>query len=531
MSKKGYELYTEQKYDQAFRRFTIYLKNIKKKDSKAYHETHKIIDTILENHQLSKDTLKWLEMYVSNGDTMIIMAKVYYFGAGVKRDYEKSVEWLKKVSNGYGIYLLGNMYSNGSGIKQDEVKAYELYKKSADMGNCKAQLILASVHRMEGEFDKAIAIYNALLTNGEARYCLGQMSELGQGLVKSPAVALIHYQNSYQYGNKKVINKIISMCELLNERNKAITLCEKVWKKTKDKNIHKKLGELYTKDILIKKKRSQYRQKAIEHYSALVDLGNIDAIFQLGRVYRRAYPINNPLYKKGLELFEKSAELGNSMAQFELGFHNYHGRIYKKNLPKARQWFEIASIQRNADATYFLGHMNIYEQGGKKNPKFGIELLNKSLNREALIFDEFSNSLLWTKGAFARLYSEGIYVKKDIYKAAQYYIDNKIKLINLLNDHADVVRDIWSSTYWLENINYVDNKVLSPEYKVIKRVVEGGTNTLEELTASNIIEIVKTYFKYSKKTRKEVCYILDKTTMYMPVLHSIIGKYMNGQTL
>ena len=63
-------------------------------------------------------------------------------------------------------------------------------------------------------------------------------------------------------------------------------------------------------------------------------------------------------YTKAVEWFEKSANLGNSAAMYNLGKFYKNGRGVTKDLNKAREWFTKAAAQGSADAQTQLDRLN-----------------------------------------------------------------------------------------------------------------------------------------------------------------------------
>jgi TPR repeat protein len=521
MSKRGYQLFQEQKYDEAFRRFTIYLKNAKKKNGDGYYKTHKIIDTILEKHQLSKDTLKWLSKYKTDDqEVQIILSKVHYFGSGIKRCYEKTIELLKKTSNHYGLYLLGNMYSNGSGVKKDDIKAVEYFKKSALLGNKFAQYTMGNIYRMEKDYDKAIKYYtdSGNQGNSDAYYSLGQMAELNQGIQS----AMTYYNQSHKLGNKKATDKLISIYENCPGNNMQLAKNYEQILSLKYSIRHaKKAGEIYL-DLMLT--QPLYQSSALQIYNKLVDDGDVESIYNLAKVYRLRSQLNTPNYTTMIKLLERGAETGNSMAQFELGFNYYHGRHYKQNYHKARELFTISLTQDNSDAMYYLGHMYVHGQGGDKNVKLGVLLTEKSSNRGGFIYDKWFNCMENATNNLIGFYQKGDIVPKDLHKALKLSVYNEIRVKKLLTEEKDLLREVIRGVYWMKRLNTIDIGILSGEYKMIKNYIE--EDSAIDINTLDAIPFVKEYIKYIIMGRAEMCKNLDKTNLYMPVLHDIVSAYI-----
>ncbi len=66
-------------------------------------------------------------------------------------------------------------------------------------------------------------------------------------------------------------------------------------------------------------------------------------------------------YQESIKWFTKSAEQGESDAQFSLGLIYYHGKGTTKNNQEAIKWFSEASSQGHSMAKHFL--FLVYQNG------------------------------------------------------------------------------------------------------------------------------------------------------------------------
>ena len=61
----------------------------------------------------------------------------YYFGKGIKKDYNEAVQWFRKAAeqgHASAQFILGHCYDAGDGVSKDTAKAIEWYKKAAAQG-------------------------------------------------------------------------------------------------------------------------------------------------------------------------------------------------------------------------------------------------------------------------------------------------------------------------------------------------------------------------------------------------------------
>jgi TPR repeat protein len=81
------------------------------------------------------------------------LAYMYYFGAGVRRDYKKAADMFRETAEaglGKAEYDLGRLYYRGQGVAKDMEKAAKHFRKAAKNGHGGAQFFMGRL-RMLGE--------------------------------------------------------------------------------------------------------------------------------------------------------------------------------------------------------------------------------------------------------------------------------------------------------------------------------------------------------------------------------------------
>ena len=75
-----------------------------------------------------------------------LLGAAYYAGkGGLKRDYVKALEWLRKAAaqgHPHAPVQIGNMYNDGKGVPQDYAQAVGWYRKAAEQGDADGQGLL-----------------------------------------------------------------------------------------------------------------------------------------------------------------------------------------------------------------------------------------------------------------------------------------------------------------------------------------------------------------------------------------------------
>lgn len=193
---------------------------------KAYLDAYNVIDSRYAHrlgclyfyerygHVNYKIAVAWFRLgaKANVGESDVKLGYCYYYGLGVRRDYEKAYHHLVKATLGIdsseATYLLGDMYYDGKFVQKDEVMAYELYQRAANecpkmvagdvfvrLGNYRLYKIGTEDAVREALEDFQIAEY----------YYLYQMKQQCSGVEKGLAAA--------QEGQRAAREKLIEMIQ------------------------------------------------------------------------------------------------------------------------------------------------------------------------------------------------------------------------------------------------------------------------------------------------------------------------------
>ena len=94
--------------------------------------------------------MKWYQKAADQGNASAQnnIGDLYYWGNGVKQDYEEAMKWYRKAAaqgNAIAQMNIGHLYDQGKGVKQDYEEAMKWYRKVAAKGNVAAKENLARV--------------------------------------------------------------------------------------------------------------------------------------------------------------------------------------------------------------------------------------------------------------------------------------------------------------------------------------------------------------------------------------------------
>ena len=77
-----------------------------------------------------------------NTHAMLNLARIYYTGKGVSRNYKEALKWFRKAAeydSGVAMYNLGYMYLKGKGVEKSAESALRWYSAAAAKGHEDAQ--------------------------------------------------------------------------------------------------------------------------------------------------------------------------------------------------------------------------------------------------------------------------------------------------------------------------------------------------------------------------------------------------------
>ena len=150
--------------------------------------------------------------------------------AAEKGDYFQALYWVKKAAE-QGLaaaqYAYGNMIANGQGCAPDLKQAMHWYRKAAGQKFAAAQLALCKIDELGGARDrlrrKAVPTERrqteskwaeaAELGDAQAKYNLGQMYQLGQGVETDPIKAELWYLKAAEQNDALAQFQLGQICE------------------------------------------------------------------------------------------------------------------------------------------------------------------------------------------------------------------------------------------------------------------------------------------------------------------------------
>ena len=318
------------------------------------------------------------------------IGKMYSYGYGVEQDYTASSEWFTKAIEGkspFAAYALGGQYFRGQGVEQDFEKAFSLFTMAAT---------------------------DTSKPNAYAQYQLGRMCKEGIGTTTDHSASEHWYRQAYQ-GFLRI------------EQDMA------------DDKLYYRLGSMNLSGTGTDMDLIQ----AMLYFEKAAELGNIDALYGLGKLYlRKDFEGYDPA--KAAEYLEEAAKQEHSYAQYLLGKLLLRGENIPQDCDAAIRWLEKSAEQDNQYAQYLLGKLLLRGDGVEADPKRAIGLLERSVEQ----------GNLYAAYTLGKAYLSDEVIPQDVARAIQ-----------LLTDAAQ--RDMDSAMYALAKLYLADELVPMDKEKAI----------------------------------------------------------------
>jgi TPR repeat protein len=171
-----------------------------------------------------KHAMSYFKKAAANGDTEATyqIGSMYEMGLGQKQNYKKALECYQsaaddqKGANADAMDRIGWLYANGIGVQQDYAQALQWYQKAADgdNGNIDAMVNIGDLysngHGVTQDYTKALQWYEkaAGKESARAKYNIGMAFLNGQGVIKSPELAVICFKKAGVLGYQPALDAL-----------------------------------------------------------------------------------------------------------------------------------------------------------------------------------------------------------------------------------------------------------------------------------------------------------------------------------
>ena len=165
------------------------------------------------------EAAKWFRKAAEQGnaDAQYNLGSAYFYGNGVPQNYNEAAKWFRKAAeqgDAAAQNNLGFAYLNGIGVPQNDNEAAKWFRKAAEQGNADAQYNLGSAYfygnGVPQNYNEAAKWYRKAADNGHhgAQYTVGVCYESGWGVPKNFSLAESFYKKAAESGNKNAIDAL-----------------------------------------------------------------------------------------------------------------------------------------------------------------------------------------------------------------------------------------------------------------------------------------------------------------------------------
>ncbi len=281
-----------------------------------------------------KEAANWYRVAAKRGsrEAQSQLGRMYFQGSGVPQSFETARKWLDlSADDGESALLLGKMYADGLGAEKDYAKAIEYFKR-ADAAGVDAKIVIGILYSLGGfgvekNFTQAKKwLEAAAIKNNSMAQC---------------ALGFVYYEGGH--GIKKDVEKakqcIVKSKPSLEKKALSGNPTAQTW-----------LGRICYLGLFQGKDYARAR-KLFE------SSGDGDSLYALGVMQKKGQGGFRKDYKKAMELFKRADQSGAFPAKVSIGELYYGGLGVPKNYCEAKKWFEQAARNEDPVARYYLGIM------------------------------------------------------------------------------------------------------------------------------------------------------------------------------
>lgn len=419
---------------------------VKEKNSDAMGELGRRYYTgngVQKNDELA---LKYFQMAETSGNKKGTygIAKCYFFGRGVKKDYEKAYnifyDLMTKYNDMDSKYYVALMYYRGYFVKQDYEKAYNIFKGIADCGCIDAKAFIADMYYfgkyLEKDYKKAFEMYKSLYEEHNDKYSFTQLITCyyyGRGTEKN-------YRNAREYGEF-----------YLNAREQGDFYEEK----ETDEYVAYYLGEIY---FLGREVEKDFRKAEMYFKKSIVDDADI-SYYYLGLIYQSGgYGIEKDKQKAKEYFYKIEIDLCSSIICYILAFFE-EDNFEEKMLEALKTKREILKcvLKGMPKGHYFIRYFQKLQSLNNNSYLYIVNKLKEKI--EKFISKVHQHSFIKAVGCEEDIETfSSIIVYSSEYNSLNEYVENMIKNGNRkVVDFIKKLEDLESSRRTRETPNNMEN--------------------------------------------------------------------------
>ncbi|MBG6155728.1 TPR repeat protein [Labrenzia sp. EL_159] len=313
-----------------------------------------------------------------NPNGWVNLGLMHETGAFGTQDYKRAVEFYRKAADeqsSRGMQKLGYIYYWGLGGDQDRKRAVSFFKRAIDLGSPYAHISLGLAYEqgggLEQDYAKAAAHYQSAIDAegySRAKAYLAWLYQEGLGVEQDLTKSRDLFEEAAAVGQPFALTEL--GFALVYGTSGA------------DRDVHRgrrlleqAAADDYTAAILVLAEMydtgsgvAKDPGEALELYRKSADLGNSDAFIALGDFYADGDQVERD-FEKALQLYGQAREDGNSDALFELGYLYTRSEWPGHDFDKAMDYFREADEAGVENAATFLGIAHFHGEWADEDDK------------------------------------------------------------------------------------------------------------------------------------------------------------------
>ncbi|KAI8997709.1 hypothetical protein BDB01DRAFT_713438 [Pilobolus umbonatus] len=291
--------------------------------------------------------VSWLKQAAENNDTYSQreLGKIYLSGKLEELNHELAFELFQKAAmknDPEAIAYLGDCYNKGSGTKKDLDKALEMYLHTASLGYPYGYAAAAEVCYEVGKMDSAYDYY--LLASKEQKIAQTNIGKTAQLMVARLALGYVPPMLTNPDLFKNLINRTISFEEAF----------EKLYNLSTQSEFASAFQSLACCYIDGKGTEKDARHAIFWLEKSIDTLKDTTSMVRLAEIY--GYGMGAPVdYELAFSLLKKSAEMGDTEAQYKMGMVFLQGEFGMLiNERTAANWLKLSAAKLHSESIYAL---------------------------------------------------------------------------------------------------------------------------------------------------------------------------------
>ena len=339
----------------------------KKGDALGSQLCRMMIASTMMNSGHYVEAQEWLQKILANpkdndmkGNACLEMSRCAYMGLGMPQDYDNAIQWLERGANQYNngdcAMTLAALYDDEdylAGGGDPKLSPY-WYRKAHDLGNKDALFELARCYVGRNQLDDAKSVVQELIDGGDTKGYLYMAQILVQQGDNKQALAMLNK------GDKKGDSECREVLGKLYEDGSELTAQDfkkaaKYYEKAASASSYYQLGTMYLSGKLGSRSEKDIA-KGLELYNKSADMGYTDAIYKLGYFYENGEYVGGVDHQKAVGYFKLLADNNIPSGLFKMGLYYELGDGgIEKDSVKCIEYYNRAAELGDGDAMCYLG--------------------------------------------------------------------------------------------------------------------------------------------------------------------------------